>query len=273
MSTYIGKSRQELEKLNKKQLADALLEVGESTAILEEINDKLESIKLEFSDFKNAANARFEKLEGEVAIVKNANALLKKEVDKLNVDDSRIVELEKEAFRTAEYVNYDSLEISKIPLGIPDDELTGVMLKVLNSLRPDEVPLTPAQLHACHRRQGKYNRENVLVKMVWRGDAYFLLRHAKNLKDKVLTDIDERLSKPIFINEHLTPYYSQLRYRCKMLWKAKMIEKFWVSGHKVKVCVAKEDDYKILSHTNDIFDLFPGMDINHVFREMKTGRK
>ena len=52
-----------------------------------------------------------------------------------------------------------------------------------------------------------------------------------------------------------------------------MIHGYWVSGHKVKVCMVENDPYKIISHTNDIFKLFPEMDISHLFTEMKFNRK
>ena len=247
MAKYFGKSKTELDRLNRKQLVELITEAGEvttDTIILTEINDKLERIMNEFSEFKMAAQARFEKLEGEVSFVKNANALLKKEVEKCNSEE-RFVNLEREAHRTAEYVNYDSIEFSKIPLAIPDDELTDVILKIMNSLRTESKlkPIQPVHLQACHRRQGDFTRENVLVKMVLRSDAHFFVSHGKDLRDKLLTDIDARLTKPIYINEHLTPYYSQLRYRCKLLWQAKMIHGYLVSGHKVKVCMVTNDPY------------------------------
>ena len=66
-----------------------------------------------------------------------------------------------------------------------------------------------------------------------------------------LLSIDERLTKPIFINEHLSPYYGKLRYACKLMKEQKLINDFWVSGHKVKVKTLN-DDIEIISHNSDL---------------------
>ena len=122
-------------------------------------------------NIKQSAQKDIDRLEGELAVAKNANNLLRDEFDKASsVTSSRLTTLEREAYRTAEYINYESVEISKIPLTIPDNEIPEVTLNIINALgsRGDE-ELTLDDVHAIHRRQGQYTKEKVLVKFVRRG--------------------------------------------------------------------------------------------------------
>ena len=79
--------------------------------------------------------------------------------------------------------------------------------------------------------------------------------------------IDERLTKPVYINEHLSPYYSKLRYACKLLKNQKLINDFWVSGHKVKVKTLGNLT-EVISHKNDLVKVTTG-DITSVFENCK----
>ncbi len=221
------------------------------------------------TELKQNTKTRFEKLESEVLIVRNANRLLAEEVEKeRGITKNRHIELEREAFRTAEYTQYETLEFSKIPTTIPDDKVQDLILQIINSLNNGKRPdLSAHDIQACHRRQGHFTKEKVLCKFVRRGHAYQVLGTRKGLKELALTDIDERLTSDVFINEHLSPYYSKLRYRCKKLWQAKLISSFWVSGHKVKVKVTEASDLKVITHENDFKAMFSSQDLLAAFQE------
>ena len=269
-------SKKQLEKLSKAELIDYAINIGDIKVTIEEIEKKVserfdhleveidEKIEAKLSEFKREAKSRFEKVESELAICKNANQLLKTAVDTKNKESSKgIVNLERLAYSTAEYVNYETIEISKIPLTIPANEIETVALKIINRLQPEgeENLIAPEHVHACHRRQGKFTKEKVICKLVWRGDAQQILKRRSLFKDIDPTSIDERLTYPIFINEFLSPYYSKLRYVCKKLWTAKLIYNFWVSGHK-------HDNYMIIGHVEDLKDLFPDIDISQYLNDM-----
>ena len=53
------------------------------------------------------------------------------------------------------------------------------------------------------------------------------------------------------LNEHLSPYYSKLRYVSKLLKERSLINDFWVSGHKLKIKTS-DDEVKIISHKDDL---------------------
>ena len=208
-----------------------------------EFNGKLDELK-------RITKERFEALESEISITKTSNRLLAEEV-KRGRDISRKcqVKIEREAYRTAEYTQYETLELSQIPLSIPDKEVQQLTLAIFNSLKNENNPyLVPADLKACHRRQGKYARETVMCKFVRRGHAFDVMATKSGLKDLDLKTIDERLTETVYINEHLSPYYSKLRYMCKKLWQAGMLSKFWVAGHKIKAVITEGDDVIMITH-------------------------
>ena len=155
------------------------------------------------------------------------------------------------------------MEISKIPLAIPDDDVQDVTLKIINSLYSDSEgdDFGPHDVHAIHRRQGHFSREKVLVKFVRRGDAFQTLKRAKKLREMDPKVIDDRLKEHVYINEHLSPYYAKLRYACKLLREKKLIKDFWVAGHKIKAKTI-EDEVKFISHKNDLLKFASPEDVN-----------
>ena len=191
------------------------------------------------------------------------HSVLREEVNKQNGElCERLSDVERETFRTAEYANYETLEISKIPLTIPDDEVSQVSLEIINALCGNDNAITFHNLHAIHRRQGFFTREKVLVKFISRNDSLHVLRRAKHLKDIKMEEIDPRLVEPVYINEHLSPYYAKLRYACKLLYKEKLVESFRSSSHKIKVKVDGEE--KLIQHKDDLVKLLPEIDISNI---------
>ena len=195
---------------------------------------------------------------------------MRKEIHTHNTaSDRKIIDLEREAHRTAQYTQYETLEFSKIPLSIPDNQVQSVVLNIVNSLGDDgDNELRPEHIQACHRRQGKFTKENVLLKLIWRGDVQEIKRKRKTLKDIVLTEVDPRLTQPVYINDHLTNYYGKLRYICKQLWMDKKLQNFWVAGHKVKAMVTAGGEIKTITHKSDFTNMYPGMDLKPYFDKL-----
>ena len=164
-----------------------------------------------------------------------------------------------------------TLEISKIPLSIPDAEVPEVILEIVNALNTkDDDKFTIDDVHAIHRRQGHFTKEKVLVKFVRRGDAFGTLRRAWKLRKMDLKHIDSRLTAPVYINEHLSPYYSKLRYACKLLYNEELVSDYWVSGHKVKVTMHGSDRVNIIRHKDALINLIPtSIDIVHILHKCK----
>ena len=208
---------------------------------------------------------RVANLEAKLVEQEHENSALRKEIGDLK---SSFHDLERCTYRTAEYVNYETLEVSNIPMTIPAAQVPEVTLGITNALgEAGDEAFGMNDVHAIHRRQGFFTKEKVLVKFVRRGDAFYTLKKAKNLRKLDPKVIDERLIKPIYINEHLSPYYSKLRYACKLLKNQHMINDFWVSGHKIKVKTLG-NLIEIISHKNDLMKVISG-DITSVIDQCK----
>ena len=65
------------------------------------------------------------------------------------------------------------------------------------------IKLKVDDVHAVHRRQGRYPKEKVSVKFVRRGDAFETLKRARELREIDLKLLDVRLTERVYINEHV----------------------------------------------------------------------
>ena len=262
-------TRSQLEKLDRSELLDYTLSLSD---IKDQLNESEQRITAQFEtkirEIQKANDETIEKLVSELAVAKNANNLLRNEFDKNNLAvHKRISSVEKQTYRNAEYANYETLELSKIPLSIPDNEVGELTLDIINSFIGNDdtdTLISWKHVHAIHRRQGKFTKEKVLVKFVSRNDAYNILQRAKRLKDVKLEEIDERLTLPVYINEFLSPYYSQLRYACKLLHEENLVDSFRSNGHKIRVKLAGSKMEKLIQHKNDLVELFPDKDISDI---------
>ena len=212
-------SKEQLDKLTKPELVKYILSLRDVNDTLKKMEktftDRLDDIEGKLGDlsvFKQTVVKKMEQLEGELAVAKNASDLLKDELEKrTEVFDEKIRVLERVTYRSAEYANYETLEVSNIPAAIPDAEVPDVILAVINALDTSAENFGPDDVHAIHRRQGKFTKEKVLVKFIRRGDAFYTLKKAKKLREVDVLKIEKRLTKPIFINEHLS--------RCGAMYK------------------------------------------------------
>ena len=91
-----------------------------------------------------------------------------------------------------------------------------------------------------------------------------------------LTDIDPRLVYPVYVNEHLSSYYADLRYACKRLYIDKHISGYYVSGHIIKLFVnSNTERYILITHKEDLIDLFkddPVIDASQYLDHMGSHR-
>ena len=224
----IGSQMEEkISKIVKRILDEKLSQIDEK---LSQIFDQkladvktviLDDVSQQLNTFKSSTKTRFEQLEAELEISKTVNATL----------SEQLINTQKEAHRTGQYSQYETVEFSGIPTEIDNASLEKVVRGIAGKL---DVTLSAKEIQACHRGTG-FRKKIVLCKLAWRGDAFSLVKNKYKLKDMDLTEVDPRLSAPIYINESLTWYYNRLRYIAKKLCDKQLIGKSWVSGHKVKV--------------------------------------
>ena len=182
-------SKEQLDKLTQPDLVKYILNLQDVKGTLEHMDEtftaRLQSIEgslSEFAVFKNSVSEKIERLESQLVVSNNASNLLKTELDQRTEDLlSKIHHLERATYRSAEYLNYETLEIGSIPQNIPNTEVPEVVLKVLNAIDSSgDKPFDLDDVHTIHRRQGTFTEEKVLVKFIRRGDAFFILKIRKN---------------------------------------------------------------------------------------------
>ena len=114
-------TRAQLEKLDHSELVNYSLSLSDIKDQLIEVEKNVtKKFEEEIRELKKETENRISKLDGELAIAKNANIVLREELDKQNGDlRDRLTILEKEAYRTAEYVNFETVVFKQNPIDDP----------------------------------------------------------------------------------------------------------------------------------------------------------
>ena len=116
-------SKQQLDKLSKAELVSYALNLSDLhekfSALEKSFSDSVASIEKDFKDqleaYKVRTDAIIENLSSQLEVSKNTSTILRDELQK------RLSNVERQAYRSAEYLNYETLEISKIPLTVTSE--------------------------------------------------------------------------------------------------------------------------------------------------------
>ena len=162
---------------------------------------------------------RYEILSSELSATKNCNCLLNK----------RIVKLEKNAVKNAQYHRHESLEINPVSTSISNEVLEHNIYKAL-SLTVHKVK--PNDLQACHRLK---KEDTVIVKFKCRKQERSVLIDRKNLHNKpdVLNQL--KFSSRLFISESMCHENHQLADKCRQLKNVCKIYSTWFWNNTVNV--------------------------------------
>ena len=117
-----------LKTLNKSQLIDLFLKNQEKTD--NTINSLAEEIR--------ELNKHFRRMESDIAIVKNVNNVLLKQV----------LSAEREVWRNAQYSRRECVKISGIPTSVDNKELEPTIWKVLQHI---DIDITEEKIESYHR--------------------------------------------------------------------------------------------------------------------------
>ena len=192
-------------KLNKNEMWKVY---EESITVKNDIKDiKTDTTKL--LEAMGKLEARVEVLEGELAVSKNCNSLLKNEVSRL--DRLRL--------RDNQYGRLENLEISGIPK--VEGEETYLEEKVMAVAREAGVNLAPDDISACHRLK---NADFTIVRFVNRKHADKLWANSSNLKGKDMSDFLGVGHPKVYINPNLTPEFRSMRWKARKFKEAGMVE-------------------------------------------------
>ena len=116
----------EVNNLSREELIEELLKFSD-------ITDQPSGLNSRFEDFIK----KHDKLNSELLLSRNCNSLLLK----------RVVNSERNALNTAQYVRRETIEINPIPQSIPSADLEN---KVCQALSLTGTTVTPDDLQACY---------------------------------------------------------------------------------------------------------------------------
>ena len=224
-----------LNKLNKSDLVKYALKVSNLTDLINSLSSKIDSL-----------NDRITKTESEVAICKNANALLKEHIDFV---ESRMKRLERLEYQNGQYLRNRQVEIKKFPADVDDATLKEKVCEVL-SLTGSVI--VPDDIDKCHRMS---NNANVIIEFKQREKRDHMLRNRKNLKLKTqeLTDLE---CLEIMILESLSPIYATLDFVCRRLKKDQHLSDTWFFNGKLWVLEIGNPTKVNISHMCDLYTMF-----------------
>ena len=186
-------------KMNKDILAGMVLDYKERfDSTLSAITDELKELKTDFR-----------KLESDLAISRNVN-------DKLT---KQLILVERKCWANEQYSRRECLEISGIPKSIQDDDLEDCVTKIFNEC---DRPVDPANIEACHRLKWKAMSKTVIINLSKRKDVFNILQRKKKLKSVDITKVGLPQGSLDFINQILCSYYKYLWSLCKRLHSKKL---------------------------------------------------
>ena len=186
-------------KMNKDILAGMVLDYKERfDSTLSAITDELKELKTDFR-----------KLESDLAISRNVN-------DKLT---KQLILVERKCWANEQYSRRECLEISGIPKSIQDDDLEDCVTKIFNEC---DRPVDPANIEACHRLKWKAMSKTVIINLSKRKDVFNILQRKKKLKSVDITKVGLPQGSSVFINQILCSYYKYLWSLCKRLHSKKL---------------------------------------------------
>ena len=139
MSIY---TEEALDKLNKKELI----------TILMSLQSKVESADHEILDQVHQLNQKFNQLEAENSVVKQANSLLSK----------RLVDMERQCWANVQYSRRECFKVVDIPDSVQNNELEDKVLTIFKKIGSE---VSPRDIEACHRL--KKDNDRVIVQFLY----------------------------------------------------------------------------------------------------------
>ena len=185
--------------------------------------------------------------------------------NRVTVVEEKTIELEKAIQSNLQYQRNCNVTISGIPPSIGHKNLELLVIKKFNLVCFHQI--TTRDLMAVHRISAKSN--NVLNKFVNSKDAIALLDRNLSLKSltKETLEIEQSEEIKLSVSEHLTPYMSNLAYKCRKLKREGKLIKTKTQKGTIK---ALHSDYRGISKWYDILHINDLTNINPEFSAVPT---
>lgn len=209
-------------------------DLDEQTRVIKmHLDESISAIRKEVIAMLNIEN---EKLRDKINSLESRNELL----------ETRVDVLESKMETNLQYQRNASVVIAGIPKDIDHNKLEGTVVTIFNSVCFHSI--THREIIACHRLSAK--TDTVLVQFGNKKDASALLNSKLSIKE-----LDKSLIAPgctnLYINEHLTPFMSELAYHCRCLKREKKIYQTKVENGIVKVLTNIEGSFRWFNITNN----------------------
>ena len=222
-------SEQALKNMNKNDLIKLVVQLEQKDEEREQRQDDFASLTNEIRE----ALKKFSMLEADLAIAKNVNNILKRQ----------IVDLERQTWETSQYARRESLEFAGIPSSVSNDNLEE---KVIDILEKIGVKINKRDIQSCHRL---HDKDRTIVKFSNRKDSLLILRSKKQLKELNSADLG-------------LPEKTKL-YKCKWLKSNSHINSFYTISGIVKIKVTETSRARSITHVNDLVEMFPAIDFDN----------
>ena len=184
--------------------------------------------------------------------LKEENKKLKKKIKRMENElddcDEKIIDVERRVNDLDQYGRRENFEISGLPDTIPNEELEGKVLELVNAITErGNDKLTSKDIHACHRlKKEKGDKEHkVIVRMVNRHDTSDIKTNRKKLKTK---GKDLGYEQGIFINDNLSKESKNILKKAKTLKSDEMIDSCWTYNGTVFIKIDENDKYGYQIH-------------------------
>ena len=219
-----------LKNLNKDQLISMVNKLKNENCTLQEENAQLKT--------------QLEEIKSELLVAQNTSQLL----------CDRVIDLERRASSQEQYSRRECLEISGIPSNVADGHLEEKVRFILHKI---DVDIPTEQIEACHRigKNGK-----TIVKFSRRKDISRIFSNKKKLKNLDANSLTIPEKSRVYINESLCPSYKNLWWKCKTLWKAGKITKFFTSNGTIRIKTNQLGNSVPITHVSDLEGMFPDFD-------------
>ena len=142
--------------------------------------------------------------------VTQENEKLKQKIGTL---ENKVVELESNYQANMQYQRNSNVVLTGTPSSIDHSKLEDIVITIFNNVCYHSI--TSRDIVACHRLSVKSDK--VLIKFVNSKDAVAFLDSKSSLEKLNNSSIGLETCNKFFVTDHLTPYISNLAFKCRCL--------------------------------------------------------
>ena len=237
-------------RLQSIQLALGNLE--EKISSIEKHVKKINGIEISNSKLERSMNDINESI---IILKENIIQNLMDENKRLN-EKIKVVETEKNVAKVDQYDRRNNTEFHGIPDDIQQDKLEEKVIEICVAIGAD---IEEKNIEACHRF-GRNKPQKVIARLVNRKDIEKIKENKKKLKKMDMSNFGFDKKTKIFIQDNLSPYYSELAWKCRKLKKSQMIYDWWYRNEILFLKRTENENPKLVCHPNDIEALYPNFD-------------